>query len=83
MSDFQLNISALTEKFHGFKADIMRLLKERDSFRILCEDYLQCRKALQYWNQSDAEEAPLRRREYESLLRELEAEILENLTESG
>ena len=82
MTVIQPSLFSLFERFPDRKETVKALFKDSESFQTLCEDYLKCAEALQYWNQSLKEDASLRRREYEALLRELEEEILQNLIES-
>jgi len=58
-----------------------RLFRESESFQTMCEDYLKCVKALDHWNQSEIDIAPLRRTEYTGLMQELEEEIFQKLNE--
>ena len=60
---------------------ICNLFRENDSFHEICLDYEQCRKTLRYWRTQDSEEAKMRIAEYEDLLRSLELEILQYLTD--
>jgi hypothetical protein len=80
MSIIQTSLFAIVERFPRHKAAVRRLFKENESFQTLCEDYWTCAEALRHWNQSVAKEAVVRRKEYTALLQDLEAEILENLT---
>jgi hypothetical protein len=83
MTVIQPSLFILFERFPELKETIKALFKKNESFRTLCEDYRQCADTLQYWNQSLGEEALVRMREYETLLRELEEEILQNVNESA
>ena len=69
-------------KFPEHQEKIKRLFKRNETFQTLCEDYRRCSEALKYWNNFASEEAPARREEYRSLLRDLEDEILQNVKES-
>ena len=80
MSIMRTSLFAVIERLPHHKVAVRQLFKENDSFQTLCEDYWRCAEALQYWNQSASEEAVARRKEYSVLLRDLELEILENLT---
>ena len=80
MSIIRTSLFAVMERFPHHKADIRQLFKENDSFQTLCGDYWKCAEALRHWKQSVSKEAVVRRKEYSALLRDLEAEILENLT---
>ena len=70
---------AVIERFPSRRETIKLLLKNDPSFQTLCSDYHQCSNALSFWKKSDLCEAPQRREEYETLLHELESEILMNL----
>ena len=80
MSIIRTSLFVVMERFPRHKAAVRRLFKGNESFQTLCEDYRKCAEALRHWNQSAAEEAVVRREEYTALLRDLEAEIKENLT---
>ena len=80
MSIIRTSLFAVIKRFPHRKAALRQLFKENDSFQTLCEDYWKCAEALRHWNQSASEEAVVRREEYAELLQDLEAEILENLT---
>lgn len=75
-------LSIVMSKFPGRQEMIKSLFKKNESFQILCEDYRQCSEALKYWNESTSEDAAARRKEYESLLRDLGEEISQSLSES-
>lgn len=74
-------LSHVFSRFPGEKAVILRLLQDSDPFRTLCRDYQECANALAYWKGTAAEEAPLRLKEYDELLKELEQEIVDRLQE--
>jgi hypothetical protein len=74
-------LSHVYSRFPDQKAVILRLLQDSDSFRTLCRDYQECGNALAYWKRTTAGEAPLRRKEYGELLKELEQEIVDHLQE--
>ncbi len=82
MTVIKNTIFSILERFPGRKDDIRQLFRQSEGFQVLCEDYRQCFEALQHWNQSEDEDAPMRRQEYEVLLRELSEEILQNLNGS-
>jgi hypothetical protein len=65
-------------RFPDLKKAAKRLFMESEPFRAMCEDSQRCSQALRHWEQSTSEEAPVRRKEYSLLLRDLEREILEN-----
>lgn len=75
MTVIKTSVFYVLEKFPDHSGDITRLFKESQEFQTVCDDYRQCAKALQYWNQSKAKEAPVRRQEYEGLLQQLLEEI--------
>ena len=81
MPVIQTSLFSVIKRFPDRKDIVRRLFKESENFKAVCEDYRKCSKALHHWDRSDAEEAPLRRAEYSVLLQELEAEILQCLTE--
>jgi hypothetical protein len=72
MSD---EIEALTCRFPQH-ASIIRRLQTRDpTFRSICDDYGEARRALQHW-QAAGEAAPERVADYRRILAELEVEAL-------
>ena len=79
MKVIQAGLFFVLKRFPEHKDNAKRLLKESESFQTICEDYLKCVKALDHWNQSGVDIAPLRRAEYSALIQELEEEILEKL----
>jgi len=60
------------EKIHT----LTLLMAEDPEFLAICEDYEECVKALRYWVHSNEPEAATRINEYNSLVRELEEEIV-------
>ena len=73
---------SIFERYPERMEEIKALFKNNESFKTLCEDYRRCAEALQHWNQSLDEDAPVRVQEYEALLRELEEETLQKVNES-
>ena len=68
-------IEALARRFPQHAATI-RLLQARDpSFRSICEDYAEARRALKHW-EAAGQTAPGRAAEYREIVKELEAEAL-------
>jgi hypothetical protein len=53
------------------------LMAEDPEFLAMCEDYDACIEALRYWAQSNEPQASTRMNEYNTLVRELEEEILQ------
>ena len=82
MSVIQTSVFTVVKQFPDRGDTVKRLFKESETFQNVCEDYRRCAEALQHWRQSTSEEAPVRREEYAQLLRDLKAEIIQNLTES-
>jgi hypothetical protein len=81
MTIIRPSLFAMLERFPRYKAEVRELFQEDKWFQAMCRKYCKCAEELQYWNQSAAEEAVVRRQEYTALLRDLQAEILETLTE--
>ena len=77
----QTGLFSVLKRFPKHKDNAKRLFKESESFQTMCEDYLKCVKALDHWNQSGMDIAPLRRTEYTDLMQELEEEIFQKLNE--
>ena len=75
MTVIKSSVFNVLEKFPDRSEDIKRLFKESQEFQAMCEDYRQCAEALLHWNQSNDNNAPARRQEYELLLQELADEI--------
>lgn len=82
MPIIQEGLFTVCKRFPDRMDKVKRLFGESETFQATCEDYVRCAEALRYWHQSDSEEAPARRKEYAALLKDLEAEILQNLNES-
>jgi len=79
MNVIQTGLFSILKRFPEHQNAAKRLFKESESFQTMCEDYLKCAKALDHWNQSGMDIAPLRRMEYTDLMQELEEEILQKL----
>lgn len=79
MSVIHSGVFTLLKKFPEHRHVVQRLFRSNDEFLTLCEDYRICKEALDHWTLSKLEQAPLRKREYASLLRELEIEILQSV----
>ena len=77
----QPGIFAVIKLLPDHEKSIKRLYKESELFRDLCESYQKCAEALKHWNASNLEEAPTRRDEYTPLLREIEADIAQQINE--
>ena len=79
MPVIETTLFSVIRRFPDLKKAAKRLFMESEPFRTMCEDFQRCSEALRHWEQSTSEEAPVRRKEYSLLLRDLEREILENL----
>ena len=69
----------IIKQFPEHKKTIKRLYGESENFQEACEDFQRCTDALKYWDQSDSEEAPIRKKEYAELVYDLELEITQIL----
>jgi len=81
MKVIRTGLFSVLRRFPRRKDTAKRLFRESESFQTMCEDYLKCFKALEHWNQSKIDIAPLRRTEYTALMQELEEEIFHKLNE--
>jgi len=70
-------ISKIPEKLSEVRHIIEIFYKDDETFRSIYDDYLEYLKALQFWEQSNAEDAPARQYEYSDLVHELEIELIE------
>jgi len=75
----ELNPYTVMEIFPSHREAIKKLFKSDPNFQSLCVDYHQCARALEFWSKSDLCEAPKRREEYQTLLLQLESEVLNYL----
>ena len=82
MPVIQTSVFTVVKRFPDRNDTVKQLFKKSETFQSVCDDYRRCAEALRHWNESASEEAPARREEYAALLRDLEAEILQNLNES-
>ena len=82
MALVQTSVFNVLKRFPDRKEQVMRLFRERDAFRGICEDYEQCIRSLRYWSSSTSAEAPARREEYAAMLQDLEEEIGQHLEET-
>lgn len=67
----------ILKRFPEKSGSLALLIAEDPEFRAACEDYDACIEALRYWARSDDPEAPTRINEYNTLVRELEEEIIQ------
>lgn len=79
MTVVHASVFSILQKFPGHRGRIMRLYREREDFRTMCEDYEKCLMSLRHWSTSEAEEATARREEYTAIRLDLEAEISQHL----
>jgi hypothetical protein len=73
----------IVARFPQHRGSLERLYTRSESFRSLCDDIRECLAALETWTQSTAEEAPVYSKEFATLLRELEEELLEDVQNEG
>ena len=83
MPVIETSLFSVIRRFPYLKKAAKRFFMESEPFRTMCEDFQRCSEALRHWEQSTSEEAPVRRKEYSLLLRDLEREILENFPVLG
>lgn len=67
----------LIERYPDRGPALRCLYAKSTGFQALCADYQQCSEAIRYWSKSEDESGPVRHREYQALLNELETEILQ------
>jgi hypothetical protein len=67
---------SILERFPEKIQTLTLLMGEDPEFLSVCEDYEVCIEALRYWARSDELEAATRINEYNTLVRELEEEII-------
>ena len=75
MSVIHPGVFLVLKRYQGSEDILRRLYLEDKTFKSICEDYQKCAEALEHWNQSTLEKAPMRVNEYSALLAELEEEI--------
>jgi hypothetical protein len=68
---------SILERFPEKSHTLALLIAEDPEFRTACEDYDACINALRYWSESKEPEAEIRMNEYNTLVRELEEEIIQ------
>jgi len=79
MNVIQPTLFAVINKYPEFRQEALQLFRHNDEFKGLCMDYRDCMNAFRHWSRLENGEALKRKAEYEDLLMELEAEILESL----
>ena len=80
MTSKKLIIEALMEKFPDQANLIIELFEESDSFRSLCEDYLECRQVIERLKFATTMVELGYLQEYKTLFEELEDEITNRIT---
>ena len=75
MTSKKLIIETLRKKFPDQANLIVELFEESDSFRSLCEDYLECRQVIERLKYATTMVEQGYLEEYKTLLEELEDEI--------
>jgi len=81
MAVVKMHLLKVVRRFPAHEMIIKRLYREDGTFQTICEDFGNCCDALERWRQSALEDAPARKRDYETLLQDLEEEILQYLFE--
>jgi hypothetical protein len=79
MNVIEPTLFAVINKFPEFRKEALQLFRHNEEFKGICLDYRDCMKAFRHWSRLENEEALKRKIEYETLLTELEAEIMETL----
>ncbi len=74
-------VQAVIDRFPEREASIRRLFEKDAEFREACLDYAEACRALAYWQGIAEESVEQVTEQYGDLLRELEAEILDDLGE--
>ncbi len=79
MSVIQPGIFLIMHRFPHCRDIVRHRFLNSESFQSICKDYHICSEALEYWANSEHENAPDRHREYLTLLYEMESDIFQNL----
>ena len=79
MTVIQPGLFLLMQRFPDNKDELRHRFFNSKSFQSICKDYQRCSDALDYWAESERENAPDLHREYCGLLQELESEIIKGL----
>lgn len=64
------------DRFPAHSEEIERAYAESERFRSICADFVECSRALDYWEALESNEARVKREEYRQLFEELKQEIL-------
>jgi hypothetical protein len=65
--------------FPDRKNALRQMYRTSKTFQSICQNYQKCSEALNYWAESEDENASDREKEYAALLQELELEITKSL----
>ena len=79
MASKNRNLTTIVIKFPDHHSLITQLYSESDSFRSLCDDYLECQTVLDNIELSRTIMDPGYQQEYETLLGELEDELIHRI----
>jgi hypothetical protein len=77
-NDYKI-LTEITHRFPNHKNFIKELFNESESFKVLCEDYYDCKNVLDKSIEMNNKTSDLRK-EYKMLLSEIEDELLERLS---
>jgi hypothetical protein len=80
MASKKTSLKKVLEKFPEHHLLIEELYRESDSFRSLCEDYVECMEIIKNIDYSECIIRAGYKQEYETLLHELEEELLTKLS---
>jgi hypothetical protein len=72
-------LKVITSRFPSYKDFINELFEESESFRLLCEDYCDCRIVLDETIKNSNKSSDLQK-EYQVMLSEIEDELIERIT---
>ena len=71
----------ILRRFPDCQEVLKRIYLNSDTFKSICDNYQKCSEAIDYWAESDRNEANRRYQEYATLLEELEGEIVQIMEE--
>ena len=81
MKEIHADLSPVINSFPDREETLIKLFRESEQFRNICQDYRKCKEAYDYWNRPGIKDPLERKEEYAALLQELKSEIIENLDE--
>ena len=84
MKGIPSSLSVVIQQFPEQQEKLETLFYQVESFRSLCEDFSDCKRAMEYWSEfmSGKEHASSRGEEYRVLFADLKGEIMKLLAES-